>query len=170
MSCNPSFGGVGKGVLVREVDALDGVCGRISGIIFDSYPKIFVVVSISGPPPLSLILFPIIDLAGIQFKVLNRSKGAAVYVSFFLSLVKPSTDLICLLSVQGPRAQIDRKIYKRELQAYLNHYPNLTIRSGSVADLVLTKGEDDADHTAIQRKGAMAAVRGIRLGKGRMIE
>ncbi|ORY97572.1 glucose inhibited division protein A-domain-containing protein [Syncephalastrum racemosum] len=118
MSCNPSFGGVGKGVLVREVDALDGVCGRIS------------------------------DLAGIQFKVLNRSKGAAVY---------------------GPRAQIDRKIYKRELQAYLNRYPNLTIRSGSVADLVLTKGDDDVDHTAIQRKGAMAAVRGIRLENGEII-
>ncbi|KAI8087038.1 glucose inhibited division protein A-domain-containing protein [Gilbertella persicaria] len=103
MSCNPSFGGVGKGVLVREIDALDGVCGRIS------------------------------DLAGIQFKVLNKSKGPAVY---------------------GPRAQIDRKLYKRHLQEYLAHYPNLTIQSGSVSDLVLNDGMTEQEHQHMLQKGA----------------
>ncbi|KAI8081425.1 glucose inhibited division protein A-domain-containing protein [Halteromyces radiatus] len=111
MSCNPSFGGVGKGVLVREVDALDGVCGRIS------------------------------DLSGIQFKVLNRSKGPAVY---------------------GPRAQIDRALYKQHLQAYLKDYPNLTIKSGSVADLVL---ENNNTHST---KGQQT-VRGVRLENGQVV-
>ncbi|GAA6058743.1 hypothetical protein JCM10212_003431 [Sporobolomyces blumeae] len=87
MSCNPSFGGIGKGTLVREIDALDGVCGRIC------------------------------DKAGIQFHVLNKSKGPAVY---------------------GYRAQIDRKIYKREMQAILANYPNLEIRKASVQDVVLS--------------------------------
>ncbi|KAI9494447.1 glucose inhibited division protein A-domain-containing protein [Zychaea mexicana] len=118
MSCNPSFGGVGKGVLVREIDALDGVCGRIS------------------------------DLSGIQFKVLNRSKGPAVY---------------------GPRAQIDRKLYKRHLQEYLKNYPNLTIQAGSVADLILSKGESENEHHAIKGKGAMSSVQGIRLENGQTI-
>ncbi|CDS03937.1 hypothetical protein LRAMOSA06892 [Lichtheimia ramosa] len=118
MSCNPSFGGVGKGVLVREVDALDGVCGRIS------------------------------DLSGVQFKVLNRSKGPAVY---------------------GPRAQIDRKLYKRHLQEYLKTYPNLTIKAGSVADLVMTKGDTGNEHQSIQEKGALAAVQGIKLDNGQII-
>ncbi|ORX45870.1 glucose-inhibited division protein A subfamily [Hesseltinella vesiculosa] len=107
MSCNPSFGGVGKGILVKEIDALDGVCGRMS------------------------------DLSGIQFKVLNRSKGPAVY---------------------GPRAQIDRKLYKKHVQEYLNHYPNLTIRSGSVADLVMDQ-ETDTQKT----------IRGIQLENGQLI-
>ncbi|KAL1929122.1 hypothetical protein VTP01DRAFT_2181 [Rhizomucor pusillus] len=118
MSCNPSFGGVGKGVLVREIDALDGVCGRIS------------------------------DLAGIQFKILNRSKGPAVY---------------------GPRAQIDRKIYKRHMQEYLHSYPNLTIRAGSVADLIITNGNNEQEYREIAAKGAQSAVEGIRLENGKVI-
>ncbi|GAA5968665.1 hypothetical protein JCM8115_003673 [Rhodotorula mucilaginosa] len=87
MSCNPSFGGIGKGTLVREVDALDGVCGKVC------------------------------DKAGIQFHVLNRSKGPAVY---------------------GYRAQMDRKLYKREMQSVLSSYPNLEIRKAAVQDLVLS--------------------------------
>lgn len=86
MSCNPSFGGVGKGTLVREIDALDGVCGRIC------------------------------DLSGIHFRILNESKGEAV---------------------SGPRAQIDRKIYKNEMQKYLSTYENLKIQSGKVDSLMM---------------------------------
>ncbi|KAF8652580.1 hypothetical protein AX16_004333 [Volvariella volvacea WC 439] len=92
LSCNPSIGGVGKGTLVREVDALDGVIGRVA------------------------------DKAGIQFQILNRSKGAAVW---------------------GPRAQIDRTIYKRNMQQLLHSYPGLTIRAGSVFDLVFDHQHQD---------------------------
>ncbi|KAM9305394.1 5-taurinomethyluridine-[tRNA] synthase subunit MTO1, mitochondrial [Gastrophryne carolinensis] len=86
MSCNPSFGGIGKGHLMREVDALDGVCGRIC------------------------------DQSGIHYKVLNRSKGPAVW---------------------GLRAQIDRKLYRRNMQKEILNTPGLTVREGSVEDLML---------------------------------
>ncbi|KAG9464040.1 hypothetical protein GDO78_020608 [Eleutherodactylus coqui] len=86
MSCNPSFGGIGKGHLMREVDALDGVCARIC------------------------------DLSGIHYKVLNRRKGPAVW---------------------GLRAQIDRKLYKQNLQEEILKTPGLTVTEGSVEDLIL---------------------------------
>ena len=89
MSCNPAIGGLGKGHLVREIDALDGVMGRMA------------------------------DAAGMQFKVLNRSKGPAV---------------------RGPRAQIDRKLYRGTMQAELAGTENLTILEAAIEDLVVDHG------------------------------
>ncbi|KAF9925923.1 Mitochondrial Translation Optimization [Mortierella alpina] len=115
MSCNPSFGGVGKGVLVREIDALDGLCGRIS------------------------------DLAGVQFRILNRSKGPAVH---------------------GPRAQIDRKLYKKHMQKALHEYPNLTIKAGSVSDIVL--GAEILPPTP-GANNVQGEIKGIKLESGEVI-
>jgi tRNA uridine 5-carboxymethylaminomethyl modification enzyme len=90
MSCNPAIGGLGKGHLVREIDALDGLMGRVS------------------------------DQAGIQFKLLNRSKGPAV---------------------RGPRAQIDRSLYRKAMQSEIMGTANLTLLEASIEDLMVAKGE-----------------------------
>ena len=86
MSCNPAIGGLGKGHLVREIDAMDGVMGRVA------------------------------DLAGIQFRLLNRRKGPAV---------------------QGPRAQADRAIYRREMLRETESRQNLAVIEGETTDFLM---------------------------------
>ena len=107
-SCNPSFGGIGKGTMIREIDALDGICGRI------------------------------VDKAGLQFRVLNRKKGPAVW---------------------GPRAQIDREIYKREMREEVLTTKGLGVVEGKVADIVITDCEE----------GGKRRIVGVRLEGGEVL-
>ena len=86
MSCNPSIGGVAKGIIVKEIDALDGLMARV------------------------------IDQAGIHYKILNTSKGPAVW---------------------GPRAQADRKLYKKAMQECLLNYTNLKVIEGEVREILI---------------------------------
>jgi tRNA uridine 5-carboxymethylaminomethyl modification enzyme len=86
MSCNPAIGGVAKGTIVREIDALDGIMGQA------------------------------IDEAGIHFKILNASKGAAVH---------------------SPRAQADRKLYQKSINKILKNYPNLDLYFDKISDLII---------------------------------
>lgn len=112
-SCNPSMGGVGKGTLLREIDALDGVAPRVT------------------------------DKAGIHFKILNASKGAAVH---------------------GPRAQIDRLIYLREMQREIFSYPNLEVVEGQVEDIIMEPlGENNNQW---KRSENSVLVKGIILADG----
>ena len=90
MSCNPAIGGLGKGHLVREIDALDGVMGDVA------------------------------DKSGIQFRLLNRSRGPAV---------------------RGPRTQSDRSLYRKFMKEKLLNYCNLTIFSDSVIGFIFSKNQ-----------------------------
>src|SRR5262245_56577845 len=107
MSCNPAIGGLGKGNLVREIDALDGLMGRGA------------------------------HAAGIQFRLLNRSKGSAV---------------------QGPRAQADRKLYKAAMQAATRATPNLEVIEAAVEDLIVENGAAAGVVTADNRQIRAGAV------------
>lgn len=92
MSCNPSFGGIGKGNLMREIDALDGLCAKMC------------------------------DKSGTHFKVLNQRRGPAVW---------------------GHRAQVDREIYKKEIQSTILNTPNLSVEAAQVNDIILEKQIND---------------------------
>ena len=96
MSCNPAIGGLGKGHLVREIDALGGVMGQVA------------------------------DASGIQFRLLNRSKGPAV---------------------RGPRTQSDRGLYRRKMQKVLSVQQDLQIAAGAVLDLTFKDGAINGVHT-----------------------
>jgi glucose-inhibited division protein A len=111
-SCNPSFGGIGKGTMLREIDALDGIAGRI------------------------------IDKAGIQFRILNRKKGPAVW---------------------GPRAQIDRDLYKEYMREEMLATPGLSVLEGKVADIIVSRGGLDEEGIAKGR------ITGVKLEDGQII-
>ncbi|KAI6788587.1 glucose-inhibited division protein A subfamily [Hortaea werneckii] len=111
-SCNPSFGGIGKGTMMREIDALDGLVGRIT------------------------------DKAGLQFRVLNRKKGPAVW---------------------GPRAQIDRTLYKSNMREEMMRYSGLSVKEGKVADIIV----DRSPHAT--QGGLHGKIRGVKLESGEII-
>lgn len=114
-SCNPSFGGIGKGTMLREIDALDGVVGRV------------------------------VDRAGVQFRVLNKKKGPAVW---------------------GPRAQIDRSLYRRYMkEEVLGYGEKLGVVEGSVADIVVERGVEGEG-----AGGAYGKMKGVRLEDGRVFD
>ncbi|KAI6815833.1 glucose-inhibited division protein A subfamily [Hortaea werneckii] len=111
-SCNPSFGGIGKGTMMREIDALDGLVGRIT------------------------------DKAGLQFRVLNRKKGPAVW---------------------GPRAQIDRTLYKSNMREEMMQNPGLSVKEGKVADIIV-------DHSPHATQGGLhGKISGVKLESGEII-
>ncbi|HEV2500225.1 MAG TPA: FAD-dependent oxidoreductase, partial [Terriglobia bacterium] len=114
MSCNPAVGGIAKGHLVREVDALGGIMGEV------------------------------IDAVGIQFRLLNTSRGPAVW---------------------SPRAQADKKQYRVKMRQMLEAEPNLRIKQAEVVDLVL---EDAPPHHEVSSPRQCA--RGIKLRDGRAVE
>jgi tRNA uridine 5-carboxymethylaminomethyl modification enzyme len=113
MSCNPAIGGLAKGHLVREIDALDGVMARAT------------------------------DRAGIQFRILNRSKGPAV---------------------RGPRAQADRQLYRKAVQSLLAEQPGLVIREGSADGIEL--GPDGRIAALVCGNGERIACRSLVLTTG----
>jgi len=127
MSCNPAVGGIAKGHLVREVDALGGIMGEVT------------------------------DAVGIQFRLLNTSRGPAVW---------------------SPRAQCDKQAYRLKMRDMLESQPNLKIKQAEVADLVLepsavstqhSASDDSSDNQQLTTDYALKRVRGILLRDGRRI-
>lgn len=116
MSCNPAIGGLGKGHLVREIDALDGLIARVA------------------------------DQSGIQFRMLNRSKGPAVW---------------------GPRAQIDRKLYRQAMQVEILNHDNLTVIADGVEDVIV---ENDLVAGVIGESGKRYASKAVVITTGTFLK
>lgn len=112
MSCNPAIGGIAKGHLVREIDALGGIMGRV------------------------------IDRTGIQFRLLNRSRGPAV---------------------QSPRAQADRALYRLEMRATLEQISELALRQGMVVDLI---ARDDKVRGVVMQDGRRIGAASVVIATG----
>lgn len=115
MSCNPAIGGVAKGTLVKEIDALDGIMAKA------------------------------IDKAGIHYKMLNSSKGPAVW---------------------GPRAQADRKLYKQAVQGIIANYSNLSIFEGAVDDIEIDESTNKQVKSVITECGTKFDTKAIVLTSG----
>ena len=120
MSCNPAIGGVAKGHLVREVDALGGIMGEVA------------------------------DAVGIQFRLLNTSRGPAVW---------------------SPRAQCDKQLYRVKMREVLESQPGLHIRQAEVVDLVIEEGrpESISHEPGKERLGGKPRVLGLKLRDGRRL-
>lgn len=116
MSCNPAIGGLGKGHLVREIDALDGLMARVA------------------------------DQSGIQFRMLNRSKGPAVW---------------------GPRAQIDRQLYREAMQAEILDHENLTVIADGIEDVIV---EDDRVSGVLGESGVQYQTRAVVITTGTFLK
>ncbi|KAI5285626.1 Mitochondrial Translation Optimization [Ascosphaera aggregata] len=114
-SCNPSIGGIGKGTIIREIDALDGLAGKVA------------------------------DKAGVHYRTLNASKGPAVW---------------------GPRAQIDRALYRKYMFEELSITPNLSIVEDKVEDIIVAKEPTSQTPTASAAEGRII---GVRLESGEII-
>jgi tRNA uridine 5-carboxymethylaminomethyl modification enzyme len=117
MSCNPAVGGIAKGHLVREVDALGGIMGEVT------------------------------DAVGIQFRLLNTSRGPAVW---------------------SPRAQCDKQAYRLKMREVLEAQPNLKIKQAEVADLIVESTQDSAFSN--QPEDTAGRVLGVKLRDGRTVE
>ncbi len=129
MSCNPAIGGIAKGHLVREVDALGGIMGEIT------------------------------DAVGIQFRLLNTSRGPAVW---------------------SPRAQCDKQAYRLKMREVLESQPNLKIKQAEVAELIVdssqfsvlssqTNEDDLTENRELRAENSQARVLGIKLRDGRTV-
>src|SRR6201995_4313705 len=118
MSCNPAIGGVAKGHLVREVDALGGIMGEVA------------------------------DACGIQFRLLNTSRGPAVW---------------------SPRAQCDKALYRVRMREKLESIPNLFIKQAEVVDLVIDEGSGDRDQGTGNEPALDPRITGVKLRDGRTI-
>src|SRR6202522_2201912 len=121
MSCNPAIGGIAKGHLVREVDALGGIMGEIT------------------------------DAVGIQFRLLNTSRGPAVW---------------------SPRAQCDKQAYRLKMREVLESQPNLKIKQAEVADLIVRAPSPEdrvASNTEDSVLGTRSSVLGVKLRDGRTV-